>query len=191
MVSQASDSGSSASEQEDTLDGEDPMAAFLRAEKKKSRVKGSKEKKRKRDEESKEERRARKEAKREKKAKKERLRIKVEPGRGRNGHERVKVERDDRDGGERDLRERGEDRVGRADRDDWREGKWEMEREEKRGKAGNGDGRDKEKDGRERERSRSRENGRFQMDGGDRYDDRDSVIRRRRDEDRYDRRRQD
>lgn len=96
-----SDSGSSSSEDEENdLDEEDPMAEFIRAEKKKEvkKIKGNdgEGKKRKHEGETKEERRARKEAKRAKKIEKEEKKKRKE---GRERSERaknVKSERDER-----------------------------------------------------------------------------------------------
>ncbi|RXK37795.1 RNA-binding domain-containing protein, X-linked 2 [Tremella mesenterica] len=167
----------------DEIDLEDPMAAYLRAEKKQKRIKG----KREREGEDKEERRARKAAKRAKKEAREKEKMggskdakeslrrkesrrsrhgdegrnrEMSPGRrsrdeydrneSREGHRseykddhrdlsegREKIGKDggrgrdnDRDR-DRDMRNGRETSRARADRDDWREGRWELERQEK------------------------------------------------------------
>ncbi|KIR62403.1 hypothetical protein I312_103138 [Cryptococcus bacillisporus CA1280] len=131
-----SDSGSSSSEDEENdLDEEDPMAEFIRAEKKKEvkKIKGNDGdgKKRKHEGETKKERRARKEAKRAKKIEKEEKKKRKE---GRERSERaksVKSERDERKRQSKDPEDSFWSRGKNAsDRDDWRQGKWELEREE-------------------------------------------------------------
>ncbi|RSH91722.1 hypothetical protein EHS25_009091 [Saitozyma podzolica] len=92
ILSGSEESESSASEAGDDLDEEDPMAAFLRAEKKKEkkstkRIEGGSGK-RKHEGESKEERRMRREAKRARKAEKERKRSGRGEGRGMRDKER-------------------------------------------------------------------------------------------------------
>ncbi|ODN81572.1 hypothetical protein L202_01986 [Cryptococcus amylolentus CBS 6039] len=191
-----SDDSSEEEEAQDSLDEEDPMAAFIRAEKKAQKAlkgKGKDGKKRKHEGESKEERRARKEAKR---AKKE--------GKGKkSGHKERGDEREDKKGGREERGGKREDdgfwSKGAA-ADDWRQGRWELEREERNGGSrARGDeppsrshGREPERDERDRrperderdrrdERERDSRHGR---DDGHRRDDGD----RYRDERRYDRR---
>ncbi|ORY26697.1 hypothetical protein BCR39DRAFT_540470 [Naematelia encephala] len=139
------ESDSSESEAADSLDEEDPMAAFLRAQKKEEKQKQKKKtitdgsgKKRKHEGETKEERRVRKEAKRMKKAEKERKKadkggkVKLEPGEHRKREGERSREADDL-----------EKAKGRANRGDWREGRWELERDEK--------DKDKDRDRKERD----------------------------------------
>lgn len=137
ILDASDDSDLSDSEPDDQIDEEDPMAAFLRAEKKKEKGKSKgitngKDKKRKHDGESKEERRARKEAKRAKKVAKELKKAsKVEKVREeRSGdirsqsHRNGSEVRDGKDRGagsrdrpvERDHRSSTRDRDGREDR---------------------------------------------------------------------------
>ncbi|AAW45622.1 hypothetical protein CNBH3050 [Cryptococcus deneoformans B-3501A] len=215
-----SESSSSEGEQDD-LDEEDPMAAFIRAEKKKGakNIKGNDDdgKKRKHEGETKEERRARKEAKRAKKAvKEEKKRIKKDVREG-NGSERpksVKSERDERNGRSKDREDsfwsRGKNAAGR---DDWRQGKWELEREEEyrekrderprerdgdvvkdlmgndldrtRGNGDGGSGRERELEGKPRNRGYRREDDRRWHDDRRKDDrDRDRAYNQRDDRDR-------
>ncbi|WVR07778.1 hypothetical protein IAU60_004821 [Kwoniella sp. DSM 27419] len=177
-VLEGSESEESSEDEADSLDEEDPMAAFLRAEKKAQKKltmgENGKEdkKKRKREGETKEERKRRKEEKRAKKEEKKRrkgdtgssslkakeLKVKKDPDEGDDRHQerrsRVVEEPrgDDRRREERrEGRDRWDDRKGRADRDDWRDGKFELEREEK-----------------ERERARERDDGSEERYKGDR-----------------------
>ncbi|WWC91604.1 uncharacterized protein L201_006550 [Kwoniella dendrophila CBS 6074] len=172
-----SESEDSSESEKDDLDEEDPMAAFIRAEKKKAKKEkaqlaltenGKKSNsKRKHEGETKEERKKRKEEKKLKKDEKHRRKNnKIEEERrdddtlnhsGRRGS----PSRDDRNRDQRspkikrELSEetrRKDDRhiAGRSNRDDWRDGKFELEREERE--------RERERE-RDRDRERSRRNG--------------------------------
>ncbi|WRT70331.1 uncharacterized protein IL334_007329 [Kwoniella shivajii] len=139
-----SESDDSSEDEKDNLDEEDPMAAFIRAEKKKDKSKskgkakeltqGEKGKKRKHDGESKEDRKKRKEEKRAKKEDKSKKRIKVKEEE-KEGTPLWRKESRDTDGSSRKDRDavdrKEEDRKGRANRDNWRDGKFELEREER------------------------------------------------------------
>ncbi|ORX40695.1 hypothetical protein BD324DRAFT_611810 [Kockovaella imperatae] len=111
------DSESSESEVNDSLDEEDPMAVFLRAEKKKEKAKAKaltdgKDKKRKHEGESKEERRARKEAKKARKAAKEVKRSGKDIARSGSG-----LREKDRDRDRSRNSRKDDDRSERRDRD--------------------------------------------------------------------------
>ncbi|OWZ36246.1 RNA-binding domain-containing protein, X-linked 2 [Cryptococcus neoformans c45] len=220
-----SESSSSEDEQDD-LDEEDPMAAFIRAEKKKEakKIKGNNGdgKKRKHEGETKEERQARKEAKRAKKAEKEEKKKRKEGREGSEKRERrdeseraksVRSERDEKKGWSKDREDSFWSRgKNAADRDDWRQGKWEMERKkesrEKReerprerdgdvvkdlpenhldrstGKGGGGSGRERELEEKPRDRGYRREDDRRRDDGRRKDDkDRDRAYSRRDDGD--------
>ncbi|WWC71917.1 uncharacterized protein I206_105876 [Kwoniella pini CBS 10737] len=123
-----SESDESSEEEKDDLDEEDPMASFLRSEKKKLKIKnltkGEKGKKRKYEGETKEERKKRKEEKKLKKLneekEKEKIKIKQERYTPIASTSRIQRQPEDDD----DRRQ-----EGRANRDDWRDGKFELERE--------------------------------------------------------------
>ncbi|KAK8853120.1 hypothetical protein IAR55_003821 [Kwoniella newhampshirensis] len=210
---EGSESSDSSDGEADSLDEEDPMAAFIRAEKKAAKKKltnGEKGTKRKREGESKEDRKRRKEEKRVKKEEKRRKKKEESHGTsvkreiGRDGSEFR--ERRERSGSE--SKDKWDDRKGRANRDDWRDGKWELEREmksrdttddaRKHRDDGRPEGRDSDRRRDDRHRSRDdrdvRERSYRERDERDserrRYDD-ERDRRPRVDERRYDRRRGD
>ncbi|WVF73019.1 hypothetical protein IAT40_007837 [Kwoniella sp. CBS 6097] len=176
---EGSDASDSSDSEPDDIDEEDPMAAYLRNEKKAAKKlkitdgdeKKKKDKKRKHEGESKEERRARKEEKRAKKE--EKKRSKMKDG-GESSGLRVKEERrerEDRIPGHRRSEDESsasvpgwEGKKGRGDRDDWRDGKVDLKHE------------------REREREREQNRTRDRDDRSRRQDD----DTRRRDERPYD-----
>nr|ODN94103.1 hypothetical protein L203_00279 [Cryptococcus depauperatus CBS 7841] len=212
ILSDSGDSGSSVdSEAEDGdrnaggIDEEDPMAKYLRAERaalraeKKAKENNgkTKDKKRKHEGETKEEKRARKEAKRLKKEQKAQ-RLKQGSEKERDLKPEMSKMRDDRSEERRgESKERWarspqyakhreyKDFHSKADRDDWRQGRWELERDE-RGKQ-RGETHESEYSSRNREQDgdrRRQETERSDWQRSDnRYTDRDRDDRYRRDRD--------